>query len=359
MSGVVLKRRSRPAAFAKRRGAARARVACAVLLAVGLGSSVASAQGGDAASADALFVRAKALADAGQMAAACPMFAQSYKLDPTAVGVLLYMGACHESTGKIATAWTTFREARDAAQRSNQVDRVRIADARIAALEPRLPRMRLVLPKEAAEQGWTIRRDDIVLSPSIWGTDIPVDPGMCRIEVLAPNHRPFTTTALLLEGATTKVVIPTLEPDAIQLRGIPGTSRPATSEPGQPNGQDDAASSWTATHTAAVVVGSVGVVGLAIGTGFGIAAASDWNEADTHCNKAGTPWRCDSFGVAAHDGAISKATVSTTSIVLGGAALATGVVLWIVAPDRRAQPTSELALAEGPGDVGLGLRRSF
>jgi len=311
-----------------------------------------------AATADELFDKAKRLADAGQMAAACPIFAESYKLDSKAVGVLLYMGACHESTGNVATAWTTFREARAAAARTNQADRARIADARIAALEPRLPRLRLILPKEAQSQGWTIRRDDIVLSSVVWQDDIPVDPGMCRIEVLAPNHRPYVTTALLLEGATTKVAIPSLEPDAIQLRGIP-VSEGASTPP-----VDDgpvAPSAWTTMHTGAAAAGAIGVVGLAIGAGFGVAASSDWSDAEMHCDQARTPWSCDSVGVAAHDDASSKATVSTTAFVLGGAAVATGAVLWFLAPRHKEAPSgsSSLALAGGPGDVGLGLRRSF
>ncbi len=349
----------------------RRRTSCAVFaVAVSLGSAGAFAQAPQAqvAQADALFMKAKRLADAGQMVAACPIFAESYKLDPTAVGVLFYMGACHESTGKIATAWTTFREARDAAERNQQPDRVRIADAHIAALEPRLPRMRLVLPKEALEQGWTIRRDDVVLSPALWDTDIPADPGMVRIEVLAPNHRPYATTALLLEGATVKVEIAALEPDAIQLRGIPVASDSGASASAQPV-EPDRDGAWKPMHTAAVAVGGVGLIGLAIGTGFGVAASSDWDDANIHCDKTRTPWGCDRVGVDAHDSASSKASVSTAAFMLGGAAVATGAVLWILAPRLDRQPRSdqgrpepprpEVALAEGPGDVGLGLRRSF
>ena len=82
-----------------------------------------------------------------------------------------------------------------------------------------------------------------------------------------------------------------------------------------------------------------------------------------------SPWRCDAIGVAAHDDATSNATVSTAAFALGGAALATGVVLWVLAPRLDAQPRSDragaesrsrgLAIADGPGDVGLGLARSF
>jgi hypothetical protein len=334
--------------------------AAAVALATALlfATSGAHAQkAANATQADALFTRAKKLADVGQMAAACPIFAESYKLDPTAVGVLFYMGACHESTGKIATAWTTFREARDAARRNRQQDRVKIADARIAALEPRVPRLRLVLPPDAAEQGWIIRRDDVVLSSTAWETEIPVDPGMCKIEVLAPGHRPYATTALLLEGATTKVEIPALEPDVIPLRGIPVSERSRPPSPPPPEELDRG--SWTSMHTAALAVGGVGVVGVAIGTAFGVAAASDWSDADERCATSGSPRRCDAAGIAAHEDATSKATVSTTAFVLGGAAVATGVVLWLVAPPLDRQPSSDLALADGPGDLGLGLRRSF
>lgn len=304
----------------------------------------------DAAAAEALFERARRLADAGQLEAACPMFAESHRIDP-GVGVLLYLAACQEGTGRIASAWATFREARAAARALGQQDRVAIAEERIAALEPRVPRIRLVVPPEAEDQGWIVRRDDLVLGAAQWDTEIPVDPGERRIEVLAPGFRPFATTVLVPEGAVTRVELPTLVPDT-QPIFLPA----ATTD--QPSAGPEDAGGWTPLHTSAVVAGGLGVVGLAVGTGFGVAAASQWSDANDHCRRDTTPWRCDERGLEAKDATDTSATVSTAAFAIGGAALATGVVLWLVSPDLD-EPTPRMGLAGGPGDAGLSLTRAF
>jgi hypothetical protein len=307
-------------------------------------------QARDAAAAEALFERARRLSEAGQFEAACPLFAESHRLDP-AVGVLLYLAACHESTGRIATAWATFREARAAAESQGQLERVKIADARIAALEARLPRMRIVVPPQGADQGWTVRRDDLVLGAALWDTEMPVDPGERRIEVLAPGFKPYAATVQAREGVVTRVELPPLTPDTAPIVLAPAPrAAEATSE--------EVDTRWRPIHTTAVVLGGAGVVGLALGTGFGVAAASEWDTANAHCRRNTTPWRCDAIGVEAADDTGSHAAVSTTAFVLGGAALATGAVLWLVSPELQGDGT-DTAIQDGPGDVGLSLAKRF
>lgn len=339
-----------------RRGGAR-RVVLAASLAL---ASMASAQPAlaappavpsrDAAAAEALFDRARKLSDAGQFEAACPLFAESHRLDP-AVGVLLYLAACHESTGRIATAWATFREARAAAEASGQRDRVKIADARIAALEARLPRMRIIVPPQGADQGWTVRRDDLVLGAALWDTEMPVDPGERRIEVLAPGFKPYAAMVQAREGVVTRVELPPLTPDVapIVLAPAPRPAAPAAEV-------ED--TSWRPIHTTAVALGGAGLLGLALGTGFGVSAASEWDTANAHCRRDTTPWRCDAIGVEAADDTGSHAAISTTAFVLGGAALATGAVLWLVSPELQGDGT-DAAIQDGPGDVGLSVAKRF
>lgn len=299
------------------------------------------------AAAESLFERARRLAESGQLEAACPLFAESNRLDP-GVGVLLYLAACQEGTGRIATAWATFREARDAAEAQGQADRVAIAQERITALEPRVPRLRVVVPPEAESQGWIVRRDDLVLGPSLWDGEIPVDPGERRIEVLAPGFKPFATTVLIPEGAVTRVELPRLVPDTEPYLVSSTAARNA----------DEGDGGWKPIHTTAVALGGVGVVGLALGTGFGIAAASQWSEADDHCRSDTTPWRCDSQGLDAADATDTSAAISTTAFVIGGSALATGLVLWLVSPEL-AEQTARVGVAGGPGDAGISLTRAF
>lgn len=333
--------------------AARSALLAASLTLVALASAPPAAaappavQSRDVAAAEALFERARKLSEAGHFGAACPLFAESHRLDP-GVGVLLYLAACHESTGRIATAWATFREARAAAEASRQLDRVEIADARIAALEARLPRMRIVVPPQGADQGWTVRRDDLVLGAALWDTEMPVDPGERRIEVLAPGFKPYAATVQAREGVVTRVELPGLTPDVAPIVLAPASrAEPAAEE-----------TTWRPIHTTAVALGGAGVLGMVVGTGFGVAAASEWDTANEHCSRNTTPWRCDAIGVEAAEDTSSHAAISTTAFALGGAALATGAVLWLVSPELQDRG-SDTAIQDGPGDLGLSVARRF
>src|SRR5258708_2013252 len=67
----------------------------------------------DVNAADALFQSAKAAMDRGDLATACPRFAESQRLDP-AVGTTLNLGECEARSGKLAAALAHYEEARAA-----------------------------------------------------------------------------------------------------------------------------------------------------------------------------------------------------------------------------------------------------
>jgi hypothetical protein len=165
--------------------------------------------------------------------------------------------------------------------------------------------------------------------------------------VLAPGFKPFATTILVAEGAVTRVELPLLAPDAQPLSLSTERADVAAAD-----------ASWTPMHTTAVVVGSVGVIGLAVGTGFGVAAASQWSEANDHCRRDTTPWRCDDRGLDAADATDTSAAISTTAFAVGGAAVVAGIVLWLAAPDQD-DPSPRMGLAAGPGDAGIAVARAF
>ena len=98
------------------------------------------------AAAEQLFEQARALFDQGNFAEACPRFDASYKLDP-ALGTLLNMATCYEMLGHIASAWGHYREVIAHAQKVGDLARIDIAKARIAALQPRLPKLTIKPPK--------------------------------------------------------------------------------------------------------------------------------------------------------------------------------------------------------------------
>ena len=72
------------------------------------------------------------------------------------------------------------------------------------------------------------------------------------------------------------------------------------------------------------------MAGLAVGGIFGGLALANASDAREHCVA-----RCDSKGLDDRQDARSMADVSTVGLIAGGVLLAGGVVLWLVAPQRR------------------------
>src|SRR5262249_19600950 len=80
-----------------------------------LSPTLAFAQGaGDKAAAVALFDEAEKLMAQSQFAAACPKYAESYRLEP-AIGALVHLADCQEKAGQLATAWASWRDAAELA----------------------------------------------------------------------------------------------------------------------------------------------------------------------------------------------------------------------------------------------------
>ncbi len=89
-----------------------------------------------------------------------------------------------------------------------------------------------------------------------------------------------------------------------------------------------------------LVVGAIGVVGLGVGTVFGLRAISKNDEAKEVCPRGNV---CDEErGVDLTDDAKSAALVSNIGIGVGAAALVGGVVLYLTAP------SSQTALSVSP-----------
>src|SRR5262249_36741107 len=96
----------------------------------------------DAAAAEALFHEGRKLLADGNVSAACPKFAESYRLDP-AIGSLLNLAMCHEREGRTASAWSEFREAEAQAASLGDTARRQLAATHAAALEPAMPHVRI------------------------------------------------------------------------------------------------------------------------------------------------------------------------------------------------------------------------
>jgi hypothetical protein len=327
---------------------------CALLL-----QAAPAAAQNDKAAAEALFDQGVRLMKQNSFSEACPKLEESERIDP-AVGTLLYLGECYERVGKTASAWATFREAASLANHSNQADRARVAGGRAQDLEAKLSRLSIELAPDVARiPGVVVKRSGQRLEPSLYGTPLPVDPGEYRIEVSAPGYETWTTPIKVeAGGATASVRVPGL---------VKGAEVPANPTPmAQPSANDNTKSSpapslppakhgLTTGQTLGLVVGGVGVVGLGLGSYFGVRAISKNSDAEEQCTGDN---RCSQQGLDLTDKARKEATAANIAFAVGGALVAIGgVVLLSTGPSDE----DRVALVPllGPGTAAASLSGRF
>jgi hypothetical protein len=286
--------------------------------------------------AEALFNEGRKLMASGDYNTACAKFAASQKLEP-GVGTSLNLADCYEKSGRLASAWAQFHDARTAARAAGSKDREQLARDRAQALESRLSYVTITTssPQRGSIQ---IMRDGIAVEAAMLGTAIPVDPGKHKLEATSPGKKSWSN-AFDVPSAPTKIAIAV--PD---LDDQPAGSSSASSS--------DAASTkpGSGQRIAGLALAGVGVVGVAAGTLFGLKARSSWDDAKSHCTSY--PYGCGSDGVSLGDDTKQAATLSTVSFVVGGVGLVGGAVLYFTAPSIR--EVAALSLRVAPRAVVLG-----
>lgn len=296
---------------------------------IAISSSIALAQSSNAAIAESAFTRGKELMAEGKPAEACPKFEESHRLDPS-VGALLNLGRCYEQLGRTASAWVRYKEAATLARSVGQTDREGVARDFAKALEPKLSRVRIDATKRV--DGMRVKRNGEEIGLALLGDPLPVDPGPHKIEVTAPGYEPWTKEVEIGKEADLKtVLIP-------ELKAAPGQGAGGSSWPGP-------------LRTTAFVVAGVGVGALGVGGVFGGLAMTEKDAADPLCpNKS-----CNAEGFAHIETAQSRALVSSISVGVGAAAVATSVVLFIISRPSGAKTTQEKAWfvpTVGPQNAG-------
>jgi serine/threonine-protein kinase len=355
-------------------------------VAVALSSpAVASAQaGGDVARADALFNAAKALLDGGRYADACAKFAESNRLVP-GLGVTLYLADCYERIGKLASAWSEFRSAEGLARERND-KRAEVARARAQAIEPKLTRLTIAVGPTVPRMGLQVLLDGAFIPAEEWGLAMAVDPGERVVSVAAPGHSSRTiATRLGPDNPNAIVRIDSLDepsapppppqaspaPESVAPLHAPQPAAPPVVPPTASTGPlppSESASITVPSSTApsnpastqrwvGVGVGVAGLIGVGVGAGLGISAKSKLDQSNNGPCGAGD--RCTPAGLALRQDASSAATGSTVAFVIGGIAVAAGVVVYLTAPRGDARTGWTVAPAPVAGGGGAILAGSF
>jgi hypothetical protein len=296
------------------------------------------------AAAEGLFDEGLKLFDAARYPEACAKFEASQRLDP-ATGTLLNVARCLERTGKTASAWATYREVQAVARREGDTRRQQVAHERETALEGRLSRLVIVVLPTAASADLSVRRDGAPVDRAEWGVPVPVDPGPHDVDVSAPGRRGYKHTVTVTpESRATETVAPL---EALAPAALPST-RPSDTL------TRPAAPPSSLQRMLAIAAGAVGVAGAGAGAYFGLDAWSKWSKARGRCPAGG---RCDATGASLSADAGAAADRATASFVVGGVALAAGVLLWLTAPSATLEggKTAVRIVPAGPGAGGVGV----
>ncbi len=321
---------------------------------------LAAAQSGSDAkiAANALFDEGKRLVAAGDVERACPKFEASLKLLDQ-LGVRLNLADCYEQQGKTATAWIEFREA---ASRADKLGDARAAFARQRAetLAPGLMKLRIAVVAGEPPPGLTVKRDGTVIPAESFGTALPVNPGSHTIEASASGYRTWSKRVDAKKpGAVVSVEIPALEIDPDSPDGLAGTE-PATADGPQVDKQEIAFRSASARRQQrqrlGLVIGAGGVVALGAGVGLGFVAKSKWDSAGDHCFENDV---CDSEGAEINRKARLYGNLGTVVGGVGVAAIITGAVLYVTAPEARQVLEHARLSIEPTGDGRSTVRLGF
>ncbi|HEY3355850.1 MAG TPA: hypothetical protein VGQ83_21535 [Polyangia bacterium] len=295
-----------------------------------------------------LFSQCVADFEAGRHPAARECFVKVYVIYKSPV-VLFNLGRTEEALGNIVEAYEAYQGC--AADTTGTLSAEERADVqqRMEALVQRLALVK-VPPLPA---GAVVRIDGKPRSTAAAG-GIPVLPGEHEVVVAAPGMQPFSEKLTLAGGGTHELAV-RLQPPApkpVVAPPPPPPPPPPYTPPPPPSGGGARTAGW--------VIGGLGVASLVTGTVFGVMARGKHNDALTHCSRDNASL-CDPTGVSLTNDAFNLALISTVTFIVGGTALATGIILYLVGGPERAPSASRVRLMPvvGPTTAGLTLQGGF
>jgi hypothetical protein len=298
--------------------------------------------------AASLFDEGVALLNKGKLAEACPKLQRSQELAPNG-GTLLTLAECYEKNGQFASAWVAYKEAADRAVTAHKADAEKLALEGARKLEPKISKLTVQVSQRSEVDGLVIKRDGKAVVQAEWNTPVPLDPGLHTFSASAPGRKTWSARVAIGNAASQKSIeVPLLELAVGDQSGDFGVmpSSPAA---------DDNRSTGKGQRVVGLVVAGLGVVGLGVGTAFGLQAKSKNDDAASHC-VADT--RCDATGIQLDKDARTAATISTISFIAGGALAATGLVVFFTAPSKK-ESAASVGVRATPGGAAMTFGATF
>jgi hypothetical protein len=267
--------------------------------------------------AEALFEEGRRLVSLKRFAEACPKFAASKRLE-AGIGVGLWLGDCLESNGQTASAYREFVETANLAQERAD-PRESVARGRANTLLPHLSRI-VLSPMAPVGDNVEVDCDGSPFPRTRWSTGLFVDPGPHHLRA-KDGGTPFWEADVAV-GARADVETVRLALDQPLVPSPPSTPA-AAAPPRVPR-----SSARTRYRIAAASSAGVGLVAVGLGAYFGIEAIHDSNASNApggcgsmYCSQSGHDLRVD---------ATQNATASDVSFGIAAAAIAGGVLLYLL-----------------------------
>lgn len=283
-----------------------------VLALLTLAPSVAIAAPDDATrkEAERLFVEARAALEKGRREEACAGFRKSLALVEVA-NTVFNVARCDEQDGRLASAMRGWQ--RGLALVPPGDERVTAAHARVAELEPKVPKVTVKLTA-GAPAGTRVLVDGVALTEAELASPLRLDPGEHTVVVEAPGRQPREVPLKLAEGAREEVAV------------APGPEQPANGGVGPPPPPPPKVipEEGDTRRTLGFVIGGVGLAGLAAaGITGGLLLARDAEIKDA-CPEPG--W-CSPEGMEKIDGSKPLMVVNAIAWGVGAVGLGVGAVL--------------------------------
>lgn len=291
------------------------RTALAIALIAGalLSGRAASAQGDDLATGRKLFAEALADEDNRNFEAALEKYKRVQSIRDT-VAVRYRIGAAYEGLGKFVSAVDAYARAAELGIANNtDPEIVKAAQEKVAALEPKTAHLSLRVP-ETAPADAEVRVDDATI-PAEKLSDVRLDPGTHVVTATATGARSFRAEVTLSEGGRAELPI-VLEP-------VPPPPEPAPPES-------------SPLQTVGIVTGIVGGVLVVGGAVMFLVRANAISELNESCPGGACPLSRQDELTSTHDRATTAGPVGGVLLGVGGAAIATGIVLYVVARPAKA-----------------------
>lgn len=184
---------------------------CALAMVASLAASSNATADANKTQADEIYDKALAKMKAGNFGTACPMLAESYRLDPTP-GVLYAMGLCEYRLNHLKSSRAKLSDflaicATLSMERQRRYrDRAAAASEKLHFLEDAIPSITLFLPP-SMPIGARVFLDEQPLANTVLGAPIELDPGKHVVTATLPDgHRRSETLNIKLRERKTHVI---------------------------------------------------------------------------------------------------------------------------------------------------------